>query len=223
MTTPGKKRVNHERYWAFFFFIGFFLALSISLFIRKIDREIRREGISSHTYGAAQHTIANLIDAETGLRGLLIDGNRDFLQPYYAGTSRLSFHLTRLINFTRGDPEESIHAKKIEELSKKVLLEFSEQLSVFDLEGLDKARDRFRKYPTKAIMDEIRLHVETIQNEEERRLGDNLAQLATSINTTVYLLNISLVTIALMGFAMVLGWVAVPFSEHVDSKNSAPP
>ena len=80
----------------------------------------------------AQNVLRLLVDAETGQRGYLLTGRKDFLRPYEASAEQVEKLLIDLDSFYSNDPEtaDSVHTLKERGLDK--LSELAETMRLFD-------------------------------------------------------------------------------------------
>ncbi|TJZ72030.1 response regulator [Chitiniphilus eburneus] len=69
---------------------------------------------SNRVIGKSHEMTKLLIDAETGMRGFLLTGQRNFLEPYQTSTTRIPFELTALKERTMDNPD---HLKRIAAVS----------------------------------------------------------------------------------------------------------
>lgn len=86
-----------------------------------VSRERTNESLAQERYTDAlgdgyERVLADLVDAETGMRGYLLTGQRRFLQPYIGATERLPDDLKTLTDLTRSDARESDEVAKLENL-----------------------------------------------------------------------------------------------------------
>lgn len=82
----------------------------------------------NHTYrvlGAAQQIVANAVDMETGMRGFLVTGDDEFLEPYIAGEAALSANIAKLQETVSDNPPQ------VERLAKaaKIMTDWQETVA----------------------------------------------------------------------------------------------
>jgi len=73
----------------------------------------------SHTYrvlAAAKEILANAVDMETGMRGYLLAGENEFLDPYNSGQKAFAKNITALQNTVSDNPPQVTRLKKAEKL-----------------------------------------------------------------------------------------------------------
>jgi diguanylate cyclase (GGDEF)-like protein len=113
----------------------------------------------------------DLVNAESGMRGYLITGSREFLVPYDEGTAHLNEDLDRLTFLLRDDPNESRQLSDLRLLTPERLriLEQLRPLAPIDADNLRRAIPILED--GKVIMDEIRTTLGAMTSEENRLLG----------------------------------------------------
>ncbi len=115
---------------------------------------------------------ADLVNADSGMRGYVLTGSSEFLEPYTEGTAHLNEDLDRLAFLLRDDPTESRRLNDLRLLTPE-RLRILEQLRPFapitdvgNPRGVDPIlRDG------KVIMDEIRVTLDAMTSDENRLLG----------------------------------------------------
>jgi diguanylate cyclase (GGDEF)-like protein len=121
----------------------------------------------------------DLVNAESGMRGYLITGSEEFLDPYTEGTARLNQDLDRLTFLLQDDPYESRQLRDLRLLTPE-RLRILEQLRPF-APIIDSDNPRL-VVPIladgKVIMDEIRSTLGAMTSEENRLLGLRQAALS---------------------------------------------
>jgi diguanylate cyclase (GGDEF)-like protein len=97
------------------------VVLVAAMLALMVSRERTNQSLEAERYAAAlgdgyEQVLADLVDAESGMRGYLLTGQERFLQPYKSATERLPGHLKTLIDLTRSDAKESDEVAKLENL-----------------------------------------------------------------------------------------------------------
>src|ERR1041385_4510138 len=107
-----------------------------------------------------EQVLAATVDAETGMRGYVIAGQNEFLQPYTDARERAIEHLTVVTNLTVDNPAQQ---KNIERLRNSVNQILSFRANILDL---------YKKDPTQVV--------KILSGGEEKRLQDQVrADIAT--------------------------------------------
>jgi diguanylate cyclase (GGDEF)-like protein len=94
------------------------LAATIALIV---SRDRTNQSLAAERYATALNdgyarVVADLTDAEVGMRGYLLTGDARFLEPYTLATERLPDDMQALIERTDGDAEESEEVAKLDNL-----------------------------------------------------------------------------------------------------------
>jgi diguanylate cyclase (GGDEF)-like protein len=128
-----------------------------------------------HTYQVKESlglVITDLVNAETGMRGFLLVGEKEFLEPYTDGTASLRQDTDRLAYLISDNPVQVRRLSDLQLLS-------SERIRILDqlrpFAPITDVRDAGRLDPIledgRVIMDEIRSTLATMTSEENRLLG----------------------------------------------------
>jgi diguanylate cyclase (GGDEF)-like protein len=86
-----------------------------------VSRQRTNESLAQERYAAALNdgyaqVLSDLVDAEAGMRGYLLTGQKRFLQPYTSAIERLPNDLKTLIELARSDVKESDQVALLENL-----------------------------------------------------------------------------------------------------------
>ncbi len=206
----SRSNVSNRLFWALFLVT----LLGTSLFIRwhvvALDHEVRREGLSNATFVACRSVLIDHVDIETGLRGFLVTGKKEFLRPYFEGLGRLEGHMATLRAAVAELPDERIAFELADGASRSVLVEFAAQINLVESDGLEAARARFVADPTKPGMDQVRAVLATIQGAEDLRMVASMETLGRSLATTIFLINAFAAVSAVLLVAMSFGFIRSP-------------
>jgi len=117
------------------------------------------------------------IDAETGIRGYVITGDTNYLEPYLNANTKAVEHLGKVKELTKDNPDQQ---KNIEDLEKQIKLRFNNLSKTIDLRKKDfeKGRESVASGEGKLIQDEIRKIIGKAEGVEntllaERKLESN--------------------------------------------------
>jgi len=122
-------------------------------------------------------TLGLLLDAETGQRGYLLTGNRDFLAPYYYAQRTLPSRFGRLNDLSHTDPAISGKSAQIQSDSGSLLAWLSEVIDTYNTNP-GKAEKMFATGQGKKLMDQIRAEITP--------LDATLANEQTDIRSQIY-------------------------------------
>jgi diguanylate cyclase (GGDEF)-like protein len=186
---------------------GVLMTATLAFSIRAERDSTQSQLLVDHTYqvkGTLSAVLADLVDAETGMRGYLLTGNGDFLTPYEQGTARVGDDLDRLSSLVQDDPAQiqrlaSLRLLVPERLRVLVLLRPYAPITV--------VRNPRHIQPILAdgqvVMDEIRNLVATMTGEENRLLGLRRASLESARRLAF------LVQVVILPIAVLFGMVSV--------------
>ena len=161
--------------------IGFGLSLLILIItsvaaynsIRNLLDSSQRVGHTDSVINQLNLTFSTLKDAETGQRGFLLANDTAFLQPYYGAQDRALGYIDRIQGMTANNPVEQENLKELREIVAhrlNILQSIIDQKRVDNIFSLDDLR-KGREY-----MEEVRMIVQRMQDEEHRLLEDQLVR-----------------------------------------------
>jgi len=110
--------------------------------------------------------LLDMLNIETGLRGYLLSGNKEFLQPYIDASKTIYSNLDELIKFTFDNPKQRprVYALKVE-VEKR--LDFSKRvINELELNGINETEKLKTIEEGKNYTDKIRSIIATINAEE---------------------------------------------------------
>jgi CHASE3 domain sensor protein len=125
------------------------------------------------TYRVRQRlqTVLNLMrDAETGVRGYLLTGAEETLQPYNGARKGVDRDLKDLRRRTAGNPEQQQWLEQLEPLLARRFQVLDTIIAVRRTEGLAAAAARLRAGLGRELADEIRVRVSQMKHAEAARL-----------------------------------------------------
>ncbi|MBG6111622.1 CheY-like chemotaxis protein/signal transduction histidine kinase/CHASE3 domain sensor protein [Flavobacterium sp. CG_9.10] len=113
------------------------------------------------------------VDAETGVRGYVVTGDVDFLQPFTSANVKLIEQLNKVKEITKDNP---IQQNNVEELTKEIKIHFDNLSKVIALRKKDyeKAKEFVASGEGKQIQDEIRKIVDQAQETENILLTERI-------------------------------------------------
>jgi PAS domain S-box-containing protein len=117
------------------------------------------------------HTLRSLLDAETGVRGFVITGREEYLQPYDEAVQRLDGEIAGLRERAKQDPVKQRRIERLREMA-------AERLARFD-QAITRRRQGEPQAPPgkgKAQMDAIRALIAEMEREEHGLLRDRQGQ-----------------------------------------------
>jgi len=175
---PGVRLGAGQRVAATAGIAGIVLLLGILIFDGIARAHEAREAIRSshHMIEAAQATLQDLTNAETGQRGYLITRDETYLAPYRNALAAITADTTALRRFAGAD---AVHGRELDSLSKRIdakLGELAKTVALVRNEGPNAARDEVRTGRGKLAMDDIRGVLGQISAHQDALLAQRLAE-----------------------------------------------
>ncbi len=182
--------------------LGFGFAIPVALFLaiavtasQSLSHLLDSQKWVNHTHQVIEHgeTISvSLVDMETGLRGYMLTGNEDFLEPYESGKDEFSKYVKEtkvLVSDNSGqiDRIEKIEKLEAEWLSKhvKVAMNLRDEVNRGDA-PLEAVPEYMNQGLGKEYMDEMRGILNSFVDEESSLIGSrNAEQQAVANQTTM--------------------------------------
>ena len=99
----------------------------------------------THTYDVidlAKDVETNVMNAETGIRGFILSGNRKFLSPYTKSSSKILPAVQSLKNTVVNNPAQKTRIDSLDYYAQAKVEEMQEVLITFDKQGRDAAAER---------------------------------------------------------------------------------
>jgi len=154
-------------------------ALAILVFIGWLSYDSTRQNDKDRQWVMHTHLVleklgsvlANLIDAETGERGFIITGQALFLDPYNSSLSEVHQNLESLRELTADNPVQQRALDDLEPMIAAKLSYLKYRIDVRNQEGSEALRDAGLEEIAKRRMDEIRLAIRNMKQEEIRLLA----------------------------------------------------
>ena len=176
---------------------GFGLALTILIIIgsvsyRSMATLLETANSVTHTHEVLtklESVISLLKDVETGQRGYLITGDVRYLEPYDAAISKVKRVYEEVKDLTKDNPGQQGRLDLVMPLIEKKLAELRETIELRKGVGFEAALEVVLTNRGKTIMDDIRVVIGAMQEEERRLLSDrSVAAQANVRNTQVAIL-----------------------------------
>ena len=176
---------------------GFGLGLTILIIIgsvsyRSMATLLETANWVTHTHEVLtklESVLSVLKDVETGQRGYLITGDVQYLEPYDAAISKLKRVYKEVKDLTKDNPGQQGRLDLVMPLIEKKLAELRETIELRKGVGFEAALEVVLTNRGKTIMDDIRVVLGAMQEEERRLLSDrSVAAQANVRNTQVTIL-----------------------------------
>jgi two-component system cell cycle sensor histidine kinase/response regulator CckA len=168
------------------FFTGIFSFHSL----RRFQASSKDVVISKDILNHASRLLAAITDAETGQRGFLLTGRKEYLQPFQSGTAQVPAELSALELAANSRAEQLARAEVLRMLVNRKLEELRTTLSLQVNSGTAAALTMVNTDAGKRTMDQIRAVSQKLLDSEYARLTDN-ARTAQSDGVTSLLVTTS--------------------------------
>ena len=163
-----------------------FLSVNIFTYL-NINKLVATADIQSHTIEVLEqleHILADLSDAETGQRGYLLTGKLKYLEPYNFGISNVSESIKVTRELTADNPNQQKRIITLEKLVEEKRAELQETVNLRAEGKSEEAINIVLSDKGKNIMDNIRVVIKDMQNEENSLLAVRKAEVADSEKVT---------------------------------------
>ncbi|MGH9900417.1 MAG: PAS domain S-box protein, partial [Pyrinomonadaceae bacterium] len=172
---------------------GFGLALivmaAVSVFLYRSAFKLIDDSRSlNHTHRMLtdlESLLSTMKDAETGVRGFILTGNEQFLEPYNAAVGRIDGDITRLRNLTADSHQQRQKLPVLERRIQTKLKLSREMIDLWRRGQTDEALHIILSGETRQEMDAIRQIVAVMQQEEGRILKRRSEMNEASANRAV--------------------------------------
>ncbi len=132
-----------------------------------------------------QQTQILLVDAETGQRGFLYTGDLKYLAPYRSAAQQIAAHLDNLAQLTADNPRHRAHMTVLRNLTQEKLHELAQTLSLYQGGHPDQARALVLSDVGLATMNNIRVVMGQMQQEEASLEAVRTEDYKKSIRVTI--------------------------------------
>ena len=134
---------------------------------------------SDHTYqvlGTIKDLDLAVRDAETGQRGFLLTGNRDYLAPYEAAIGQVSFLQGELQRLTADNTAQQERLKTLAPVLQRKLEELAQTIQLRRTNGFDSALQAVRTDVGLGYMKQVEATLSAMTGDERRLLAVRLAE-----------------------------------------------
>jgi methyl-accepting chemotaxis protein len=191
------------------------------------NRMLATQRIVANSYAVrnALHRVEiDLINAESGQRGYLLTGNREYLKPYDQARAAVANGMAALDQSVAGEPQQEGRAATIRSLSNDKLTELADSLDVARSRGLQAAIAIVRSNRGETIMDRIRGQFLDALAEQRRieaaRYAEDATASAWAIGATIWGTAIMVVILGAAGVLLTRN-VSGPLEDAVSALTSA--
>ncbi|GEM_PF-216769 len=206
MEMPKARRFNiRTKILAGYLFILVCLGLSL-LAVSAQVRSLQEANafISNHDIAVHDQVSAlekHLLDMETGQRGYLLTGNRDYLQPYNDGYTNWEGSYGLLYELVADNPSQQENLQVIRANVERWITDMGEAtIKLQDAGKKDQILSYFQGNAGKLAMDQLRTQLDTFRQTEKALTDTRVASLKTNSDRTIY---------AMIGLWLLVGLVSI--------------
>jgi len=168
------------------------------------------DGWTTHTYEAleiADQMLGSVINMETGMRGFLISGDENFLEPYIQGQKDFAHHMEYLLHTTSDNAAQQTRLRSIQSDANDWRAQIADpQIELMrNFTTREQARAAESSGAGKALMDSIRAGQAEFFEAESVLLHERSAakEVATKFANSVIIIG----SLSLALFAVIVGWL----------------
>ncbi|MED1793681.1 CHASE3 domain-containing protein [Brevibacillus nitrificans] len=195
----------------FISYLAIVICLGISLFIvngqmKNLQAEI--DVISNHDM--AVHELANqiqknMLDMETGMRGFMITGDEQYLEPYQISSRSWQDNYNKLYALLEDNPDQQQALEQMRPLILSWIANTGEFVIQNKRENNEAAlQQHFSQNTGKNAMDDIRSQISSLVAKEKNLTADRVAKLNQSNENVLYIWYVIAGGVTLISFAMFL-------------------
>jgi signal transduction histidine kinase/DNA-binding response OmpR family regulator len=152
--------------------------------VRQYSNNSQRVGHAREISMALSDNLIIMQDVETGMRGFIITGKANYLDPYYAAVISLETNLKLLRQLYIDNPKQSKSLDTLERLSRERIAISKENIIIRQTRGIEEAFARVSTEKGKNLMDSIRAINLRLQKEEVESLDNSILNTEASLKKT---------------------------------------
>lgn len=169
-----------QRSIAVLFAIGFAFACALAVLAwtqyRQFEADLRWTDHTHKVLGTIDDIERGLLDSESSVRGYLLTGSADFLEPYQRGGDLANQAVNELLRLTADNPHQQALLRQIHPLVQAKLDWMTHVIAVHDTQGQQAATDVVATGGGKKLMDQVRALTVMMQDHEQGLLVERTAK-----------------------------------------------
>lgn len=168
----------------------------------NLQRLQRNAGLVEHTHEVLltiKSLQARIIDAETGQRGYLITGRKEYLEPYNAAVISVNDELTQLSRLVQDNSYQVERNETLQGLVQKRMTQIRNTIQTRTDKGFDEASAYVQTGEGKIAMDAIRDLLANMERQEQRLLSERISESHVSYWTAL----VTAALTSLLGLTMI--------------------
>ncbi len=195
-------RTIYKRFSVVAGFLVLLVVIAVNAFLtrRQLEEQIENHASVVHSEHVVLelNVIESLLkDAETGQRGFLLTGDPKYLAPYDLAVGQIDSHIRRLAELTAHDPRQQDRISLLRELAHQKLKELATTIALSQAGRPQDAKALVVSGKGLSIMDDIRVLVGLMVEEENSLLAQRVESYRISVRRTVVAIYLASVIAAL--------------------------
>jgi signal transduction histidine kinase len=185
--------------------LGMVASLAIAVYAelgyRRLETANRQMAAALELQVSLQQMLALVIDAESGQRGYLLNGNLEYLEPYRVALPRVEgkFSALRELLAENGTAADRDRVGRLNGLVGKKLLELEAVIALYNKDGAESALNLLNTGIGKRTMDEIRTEVDALTTAQRRQLDEATSRWTKDIEfARIGMMTVTALTVALL-------------------------
>ena len=173
--------------------IGYVFYWSTTKFIESSSWVTHTQEVLSNL----EKVLSQLVDAETGQRGYLLTGKEYYLEPFNSANKAIKLNINNLRKLTLDNYAQQ---QKIDTVNTLVTIKMAELKETIDLKRKKRTEEAIKIVLTdkgKEIMDNIRVILSSMENEEKRLMKERMGNLLKS-NITIKIITFLLIVLTFL-------------------------
>ena len=205
----GKFNIGTKFGAAFVAIIAIFLGISSATFLSLKSIE-EADAWNTHTYkvlGRASLLLSSVVNQETGVRGFLVSGDENFLEPYIAGDKTFQNEIEHLLRLTSDNPAQQERLRRIKHFEQEWRTTIAEREIALmrNAATQENARALEASGAGKDLMDQLRGAHAEFDQAERSLLEVRTAKKAASASFAYWAIGVGAGFMLL--FAIAVGWL----------------
>lgn len=169
-----------QRSIALLFAIGFAFACSLAVLAwsqyRQFQSDLRWTDHTHQVLGHIDDVERGLLNSESSVRGYLLTGSADYLQPYQSGVELARQSSEDLALLTQDNPRQQDSLRQLRPLLQSKIEWMQHTIDVHDAQNTQAAVDIVTTGIGKELMDKIRVLTNAMQEQEQGLLAERTAK-----------------------------------------------
>lgn len=198
------------------------LVINTVISYRNLRTITENNGLVTHTQEVLvelESVVSLLKDAETGQRGYLLTGHKEYLKPYESAIGRVTAAIRHLERLTADNPSQQERLATLETRALAKLTELAATIQLHDNKNSAAALELVKSNQGKNEMDEIRRLTADLEEEERRLLADRTAESQRKVRQSVATLFVASAGVFLLLLGAALGlWQHLNFRQQSEAQ-----